>query len=207
MNSQISLKQTERKLFHSQFDDSLIDIGIGGFMLIFALAPLLSETLGDFWSSMIFLPFWAIGYLLLRSIKRKMVAPRVGTVSYGAWRLGRLRRFTLVMVLLNLALLILGIIALWVSMSSSWTVALIFGGVWLIGFSLAGYFLDYGMLYLYGLLYGLAPVAGEWLAQNLGASHHGFPITFGIACVIVVLIGTAKLVRLLINNPLPAEME
>jgi hypothetical protein len=58
MFQKISLKEAERKAFKASFDDGLWDIFLGCFFLIFAIGPYLSPTLGDFWSSMVFLPFW-----------------------------------------------------------------------------------------------------------------------------------------------------
>ena len=82
---------------------------------------------------------------------------------------------------------------------------IILGMILLIGFSLAAYFLDFGRLYFYGLLVGLSPMVGEWL-WNLGyVTHHGFPVTFGIASGIMILFGLAVFIRLLMNNPVPAE--
>ena len=64
---------------------------------------------------------------------------------------------------------------------------------------------DFGRLYVYGLLIGLAPIVGEWLYLNTGAPHHGFPITFGIAAGIMILTGLFIFVRLLHDNPVPVE--
>ena len=58
-------------------------------------------------------------------------------------------------------------------------IGIIFGMILLVGFSPAAYFLDFGRLYLYGLLVGFSPLVGEWL-WNLGyVAHHGFPVAFG----------------------------
>lgn len=58
MSQQISLKEAERKAFRSKYNDGLWDILLGCFFLMFAVAPYLSPTLGDFWSSVAFVPFW-----------------------------------------------------------------------------------------------------------------------------------------------------
>ena len=55
MTQKFELKKAERKLFSMIFDDGLLDIMISAFLLMFAIAPLLSETMGDFWSSAVFL--------------------------------------------------------------------------------------------------------------------------------------------------------
>jgi hypothetical protein len=65
MSPQISLKEAERKVFKTTQNDGLWDIFLGCFLLIFVIAPYLSGTLGDLWSSVVFLPFWALVYLAI----------------------------------------------------------------------------------------------------------------------------------------------
>jgi hypothetical protein len=67
--------------------------------------------------------------------------------------------------------------------------------------SIAAYFLDFWRLYIYGLLGGVSPLVGEWLYVNHNASHHGFPITFGITSGIMILTGMVVFIQLLLNNP------
>jgi len=57
MSSQISLKEAEQKVFKTAYNDGLWDIFLGCFFMIFVIAPYLSESLGDFWISVVFLPF------------------------------------------------------------------------------------------------------------------------------------------------------
>jgi hypothetical protein len=80
-----------------------------------------------------------------------------------------------------------------------------FGLILLLAFSLAAYFLDFGRLYLYGLLVGLSPLVGEWLWNQGIATHHGFPMTFGTAAGIMILVGLAVFARLLRDNPVPTQ--
>ena len=57
MSRQLSLKEAERKAFRTKYDDGLWDILLGCFFSMFAIAPFLSASLGDFWSSAVFVPF------------------------------------------------------------------------------------------------------------------------------------------------------
>ena len=88
---------------------------------------------------------------------------------------------------------------------SGWRITLVFSGIMLIIFSLAGYFLDLTRLYVYGLMLAMSIPVGEWLYQNRGASHHGFPVTFGFAAAIIFLVGLVKFITLVRDNPLPPE--
>jgi hypothetical protein len=206
MSQQISLKDAERKAFRTTNNDGLVDIFLGCFFLMFTFAPYLSLTLGDFWSSVVFLPFWALVYLVLALIRKRVVIPRIGFVKFGQARKARLRKFSAVMLVLNIVVLILGFAAA-LSFGSvpGQLISIIFGMILLMGFSLAAYFLDFNRLYIYGLLVGFSPVVGEWLWTHGYATHHGFPITFGTSAGIMILVGLAVFVRLLHNYPVPIE--
>jgi MFS family permease len=202
MAEQLDLKNAERKVFRAASHDGLWDIVIAGFALEFAVAPLLSPALGDFWSSAIFAPFLIILLLVIWLVRKYVVKPRTGVVKFGKQRIGRLKKFTIVMLIVNVLALILGFIAaFYFHALSGQMIAIIFGLILLVGFSIAAYFLDYPRLYIYGLLVGIAPFVGEWLYSNHGASHHGFPITFGFISGVTFLAGVITFVRFLHKNP------
>jgi hypothetical protein len=205
MSRNISLKQAERKVFTTAFQDGLWDVFLGCFVLIFAVAPFLSTTLGDFWSSVVFLPFWGAVYLVTWLIRRFVVTPRIGTVRFGPFRKVKLSRFSAVAVVVNALGLILGILAAQISDRPGWMVLTPFGLLMLTVFSLAGYYLDCPRLYLYGALTAVSPVVGEWLRTSWGASHHGFPITFGTTAGIMIAVGLIKFALLLRDHPVPVE--
>jgi len=49
-----------------------------------AVAPPAQREPGDFWSSVVFLPFWGLVYLAVRLLRTRVVAPRVGPSNSGA---------------------------------------------------------------------------------------------------------------------------
>jgi hypothetical protein len=206
MSESVSLKEVEKKVFTATHNDGLWDILLGCFVLMFAIAPLLSASLGDFWSSAVFLPFWGLVFLVIRWMRKHVVAPRIGVVKFGRARMARLRKFSIVMLAVNVIALILGFIAASnVGKISGHAVVPLSGLIFLVGFSAAAHFLDFGRLYLYGLLIGLSPIVGEWLWAHHKASHHGFPLTFGVTAAVMILVGLVLLVRLLRANPVPVE--
>jgi hypothetical protein len=206
MSQQISLKEAERKVFRATYNDGLWDIFLGCFFLIFVIAPFLSPSLGDFWSSVVFLPFWGLVFLIIWLIRKYVVTPRVGFVKFGRARKTRLVKFTVVMLVINIMAFILGLIAAMnFGRIPGQMFSIIFGLILLVGFSIAAYFLDFGRLYIYGLFVGVSPLVGEWLWTQGYATHHGFPITFGTSSGIMILFGLVIFVRLLRENPFPIE--
>lgn len=206
MSQKISLKEAERKAFTSAYQDGLWDIFLGCFVLQYAIAPFLSRSLGDFLSSAVFLPFLGLLFLAIWLIRKYVVTPRVGIVKLGSWRKARLLRFNLVVFAVLILAFILGMLsAVSFAVMPSWIPAVSFSLIILIAFSVAAYFLNFSRLYIYGILLALSPLVGEWLYRVFRVPHHGFPITFGLIAVTIILIGLVKFIRFLHDHPLPAE--
>lgn len=205
MSSQISLKEAERKAFTSAFEDGLWDILIACVLLMLAFGPCLPW--GDYWSSAVFLPFFAVVYVGIRLLRKYVVAPRVGLVRFGQARKLRLRQFVFIALVINLIAFTLGIVAAYHPAVTGWIPPIGLGLIMLAGFSLAGYFLDFTRLYLYGALGALSPIIGEGLYRQLKVPHHGFPVTFGITAGIMIVVGLVKFVRLVRERPLPPAEE
>jgi len=201
------LKEMDRKIFTSYFEDGLLEIFLAAFLLMFAVAPLISGTLGDFWSSFIFLPIWGVVYLILRLLRKRVIEPRIGSVTWGAMRKKKLRRGTAILLVINLIFLVLGIVSFMIPVMSGYVMSIRFSVMMLILFSAAGYMLDFNYLYFYGIVMALALPVGEWLYQNAGFSHHGFPVVFGTISSLMFILGILKFVTLVKNTPLSSEGE
>ncbi len=204
-DNNISIKEADRKVFRSAFDDGLVDIFISCVVLMFAVGPYLSVYLGDFLSSAIFLPFWGFVVLILFLIRRSVIKPRAGTVIYGLQRRKKLTLYTGIMLTLYIVFFILGLVAFTHFVSPGWISFIPFTAMVLISFSLAGFFLDVTRFYLYGLMLAGGFFVGEWLYRSLGVPHHGYPIVFGISAGVIFLVGIFKLMTFVQNNPLPRE--
>ena len=206
MQASVSLKSVERTIFQSSFADGLWDVFLGLFPLQFAIVPIMSERLGDFWSSFFFLPIWLSVYAVILLVRKNVVVPRLGKVAYGKIRQAKLRNFTVVMLFVNVLAMILGI-TVYIFAGNltadrlSYLPSLVFGLVMLLALSTAGKVLDFPRLYLYGLLLGIAMPVGEWLFQNNGAVHHGYPIAFGFVAGFMIILGLILFVRFLRSNP------
>lgn len=206
MSQPVNLKDAERKVFRSAYNDGLWDVFLGCFFLMFAIGPFLTPSLGDFWGTMIFLPFWGIAFLVIWLIRKYVVTPRIGVVKFGPARKAKLARFSVVMLFVNIVAMILGLLAAFgFGRLPGQVTSITFGMILLICFSLAAYFLDFTRLYIYGLMLGFSPLVGEWLYVRKNVLHHGFPVTFGITTGIMFIIGLITFVRLLLDNSVSIE--
>ncbi len=204
MLQKISLKQAELNVFKTAVNDGLWDVFIGCFVLQFAVAPLLSSSLGDFWSSLIFLPFWALIFVIITQVRKRVITPRIGIVKFGPSRKRKLTKFTYAMLIVNILAFIIGIFfALNFYVKSGFLYMSFFGFIVLVISSLAAYFLNFTRLFIYGLLFILSLYVGEWLFANFKISHHGFPITFSITAGLIIITGFVIFFRLLRDNPIP----
>ncbi len=202
MGPQMDLKELERKVWTSFYNDGMGDIFLGCLVLMFALAPIIGRLgLGDFWSSAVFVPFLTVLYILIVLIRKRVIVPRIGLVSFGQARTKRLMKFNILMLVVLSVSLILGVISVKGTTTQGWVHSLRFIVVLLICFGIAGYFLGFVRLYVYGILTALSIPVGEWLFSRFGVPHHGFPVTFGITSGIIVITGVVLFLRLLGRNP------
>jgi hypothetical protein len=205
MSDNNTLKAVDRKIFKSYFEDGLLDMFLAAFFLTFVVVLFLSEPLGDFWGAAMFLPFLGVVYLVLLYIRRRVVTPRIGSVKWGEMRKKKLRTWTTILLVINVIFLFLGVVSFFRPIASGYTVSIGFSVTVLILFTAAGYMLDFGFLYVYGILIALAIPVGEWLYQNAGFSHHGFPVVFGTFSGIMFVRGLYKIITLVKETPLQVE--
>jgi hypothetical protein len=182
-----------------------VDIFLSSIVLMWAVAPYLSANLNDFWSSAIFLPVWGVLFLVLAWIRKAYIRPRTGVVKYGAARKKKMSAFSWIMVILNVIFMLLGLVAFFMPDGPGWTRTIPFALMLLVSFSLAGYLLDTARYYVYGIMLASGFFVGQWLYQNYGFSHHGFPVVFATVSALIFLTGIYKLVTFIKDNPLPSE--
>lgn len=198
------LKSEERDAYRAATDTGLWDILISSVVAVFAIAPLLSTRLGDFWSSAIFIPVWAVVYLGVRIVKDRYIAPRVGEVRWGPDRKSRLLKLSVAMLVVNIVAFGLGAVAYLATewgYSDLWVMPVPFGLTVLVLFSLLAYAVSIPRFFFYGLLLAFSPLIGELMFRQGLVAHHGFPVVFGIAAIVIALIGVVRLARILKSAP------
>jgi hypothetical protein len=208
MPQTIDLKQLERRTFRSTFQDGLLDMFVGFVLLDFALIPLL-EPLGDFWGSVAFLPVYLLGWLGYSAGKKYATAPRMGAIRPGPDRKAKLSRIQLVIAFALGAFAVLGLAVIALQQANvrlaDWLFPGLIGLLALAGFIVGAYFLDLPRLYGYGALVGLAVPIGELLYRYAGATHHGWPIAFGVSGMVIFIAGAIMLARFLRAYPVVRE--
>ncbi|MGD2123734.1 MAG: hypothetical protein PVJ76_18435 [Gemmatimonadota bacterium] len=192
------LKKLERATFLATADSGLWDIFLASILAMFAIAPHLSVHLGDFWSSAIFLPVYALALWGIYLVKNHVIQPRIGVVEYGRPRQRRLKSLGVIMLVVNVVALVLGLVAAYrLPMEQGHIVPMYLSIILLLGFSTAAFFLGIPRVFFYGLMVAAAPPVGEVLFQRGYATHHGFPVTFGICSVVILIAGIIRFVRFL----------
>jgi hypothetical protein len=192
------LKRIERSTYRSVADSGLWDIFLASMVAMFAIAPSLSVYLGDFWSSAVFLPVFLAFIVVIRVVQVRVIQPRIGTVEFARPRLRRLYGLTVVMLVVNIAAFIGGLVAATRAPAvQGQVVSLTLSLVLLVGFSLAALFLAIPRVFFYGVLLAAAPPIGEALFVRGYASHHGFPVVFGVCATVILVSGIVRFVRFL----------
>jgi len=203
MSEKISLKEVEQQVFVSSYQDGLMDILIGSVVLMFAVGPYITPYLGDFWGSVVFLPFWVIVFAIVWLVRKNVVKPRVGSFKVGSWRQKRMLRFSLTMVVVFILSALLGVLsAVKYEAVPGWMHTARFSLIILLSFCAIAYFIKLHRLYLYGILIAAAPMVGELLWRYLDVPHHGYPVTFGLTTLIIVGTGLTLLARLISEHPI-----
>jgi hypothetical protein len=198
------LQFEEREAFRAATDTGLWDVLIASVMAMFAIAPLLSGTLGDFWSSAIFVPIWAGLYFGIRFARERFVVPRVGDARWGTYRKSRLKQLSVAMLVVNIVALVLSAIAFFAAergIDGFWVFPLPFGLLVLLLFSLLAYAVSIPRFFLYGISLALGLLLGEFLFRQGLVTHHGFPVVYGTVAITIAVIGIVKFVRIVSSQP------
>ncbi len=209
MDTQIDLKELERKAFRANFQDGIWDIYLGLLLLLLGGSPALTRmSLSIGWLTAILAAAAVITVLAFMGAKKFIVTPRLGLVKYGPEREKKRKSVTLILSLSAL----LGVVMFFVARPAiglaqtwelpDWAVIMgVFGIQAVVVFSLGAYFLDYSRAYLYGWFYALA------LPITLGFMDAGIIVPVGAIAFAAIMIGVGAVLfaRFLRDYPLPTR--
>lgn len=207
MSQKISLKEIERKVFTSTFQDGVWDIVLGLWLLTMGIAPLLEKVipLSDWWIMILGLPVM----LVLWSGKKFITIPRMGLVKFGPNRKSLL---SLILTILSVTLflsLFLGVLFATNRIPSELATGIsmpviVWMVLFIVGFSAAAYFLNLNRLYAYGVLFAVTLPVRIILKQI--PDLRGISLcAYFVSASIILLIGTTILIRFLRDHPIPTE--
>jgi hypothetical protein len=207
----LSLKELERKAYRLFFRDGLWDLYLGLLLLTMGIPVLLTRP----GASESALPI-AVGLgMALVAVgvffggKRYVTVPRLGTATFGAARRTGRRRTALVLtfsVLVGLALFVLSGLGIGTrgGLAGIPVPALAWAGNCLIVFGLGAYFLDFGRLYAYGVLYAASFPLAVVLRTQAGLAQ-GWLIAYALTSAPMLIIGLVLFVRFLHDYPPPPK--
>jgi hypothetical protein len=197
----IDLKQIERKVWMTFFEDGIWDIFLGLLLMAMAFGALLADT-GAAEATQLIVYGCVTGgaFIFLFIGKRYITVPRIGHVNFGPMAKARKKKATLISalsVLVGIVVFILVSRVVHVPWLSSLPMDVVFPAIWvgnmLILFSLAAYFLEYRRLYLVGVMYAVA-IPLDIVLREL--TH--FDLTFiamGMPAALILIIGIIVLAR------------
>lgn len=190
MAKDVNLKEIQRNVYMSFFQDGLWDIFLGLFILGWGLAILTGGT---------YLPgvLFASLYFSAWGVKKWLTYPRIGYVRFS--EISR-RRITARFVILGVVVLLIGVMAavLWgIGTRPRWLAdyfPLVFNGMLAVVVCIVAYWARANRFYLYAVLIFLGAVFHLWL---------GIPWEFGFigAGGIIVIIGVVILINFLHKYP------
>jgi len=210
VSEKIDLKELERKAYRSFFEDGIWDIYLGLLLLAMGAGPgVLALDVSPAHAALVGLALSAVALVIFFAGKKRLTIPRLGRVRFGPARALRKKKTTFVLAcsaLLGVALLVVGATRSLPSLDLARVpmVAIIFGANCIIVFGLGAYYLDFGRLYAYGLLYAAAFPLGVVLHEQ-GRMSASFLVAYGLMAAPMLLIGLVLLFRFLRQHPAPAE--
>lgn len=195
MTQTIDLKELEKKVWTSTFEDGIHDIGIGLILVVTTICQIFNE------SSPYLYPLFIVPALFIIIAKKYITVPRIGFVKFSRERNKKRYTLFLVMTISIVFLLMLTIKELLQQLPMN---SLIVGAiVFIIPCSIA-YFLNWDRMYIYAFLFTLSFVLNEITIANTGVIASG-AYAWLISGMMITVVGVVYLVRFMKKYPLPEK--
>ena len=199
----IDLKQLERKVWKSFFEDGIWDIYLGLLLMAMAIGTLLSDSgASQATQGIVYLSLVGVASLFLWLGKHFITVPLIGHVKFGSEGKTRTRKTVVVLaasVLVGLIAFSVAALSVKGSMARAIPMDLFLPAIWvgnmLIVFSLAAHFLRFNRLYLIGALFAVAIPLDIVLKELL---HRDLTfVAFGVPALVILIMGGIVLTRFL----------
>jgi hypothetical protein len=205
----IDLKQLERKVWTSFFEDGIWDIYLGLLLFAMGIGAIISDIgISHTVTMIIYVLIVGTAFLFLLLGKRYITRPRIGHVDFGPKGKARKRKTRIVFtisVLVGLIAFVVAVLSAKGSLSQSLRTDLLLPAIWvgnmIIVFSLAAYFLHFNRLYLIGVMFAIA-VPLDILLTALTRQDLTF-LAFALPAMVILIMGSIVLSRFLRRYPPP----
>ncbi|KPK63107.1 hypothetical protein AMJ83_08555 [candidate division WOR_3 bacterium SM23_42] len=207
----IDLKQLERKVWTSFFEDGLWDMYLGSLLLVMGVGALFSDIgISHVTTMIIYVLLVGAAFLFLVMGKRFITRPRIGHVNFGPTGVARKKKTRVVFavsVLVGMIAFVIAVLSAKDLVSRSMSMDLLIPAIWvgnmIIVFSLAAYFLRFNRLYLIGVMFAIC-VPLDIVLTALTHKDLTF-VAFGIPAIIVLIMGGVVLARFLRKYSIRSE--
>lgn len=200
MNLIINLKEIQRKILSSPYEDGLIDLMIG---TIFSLTAVNVIFKG---SSYFFIPLIIIPIVLLLFAKKYITAPRMGVVIIGRSEKRRMLPVYIIIafsIIFNVIFEYMTRYGYYAGTRNILSAQTIFATKAMIVFVLIAYFINFKRLYIYGILFAMTiPISKILQLKNIISDNREGLLFPGL---IIMIAGIVIFIRFIKKYPLPIE--
>ena len=195
MTQNLNLKEIEKKVWTSTFEDGITDIGIGLVLLVSTICQMFDDE------RFYLYPLFIVPALFIIIAKKYITVPRMGLVKFSRER--NKKRYTLFLVMTISIVFLLMLTTKGLLQQLPMTSLIVGAIVFIIPCSIA-YFLNWDRMYIYAVLFTLSFALNEITIANTGVIASG-AYAWLISGMMITVVGVVYLVRFMKKYPLPEK--
>ncbi len=195
MTQNLNLKEIEKKVWTSTFEDGITDIGIGLVLLVSTICQMFNDE------RFYLYPLFIVPALFIIVAKKYITVPRMGLVKFSRER--NKKRYTLFLVMTISIVFLLMLTTKGLLQQLPMTSLIVGAIVFIIPCSIA-YFLNWDRMYIYAVLFTLSFALNEITIANTGVIASG-AYAWLISGMMITVVGIVYLVRFMKKYPLPEK--
>jgi FtsH-binding integral membrane protein len=195
MTQNLNLKEIEKKVWTSTFEDGITDIGIGLVLLVSTICQMFNDE------RFYLYPLFIVPALFIIIAKKYITVPRMGLVKFSRER--NKKRYTLFLVMTISIVFLLMLTTKGLLQQLPMTSLIVGAIVFIIPCSIA-YFLNWDRMYIYAVLFTLSFALNEITIANTGVVASG-AYAWLISGMMITVVGVVYLIRFMKKYPLPEK--